>query len=459
MPILQEPNDMYKRGEYFYWDIRRIFAILKKGLKLAAARVDRIHSIGICTWGVDFALFDEKGIMVADPMAYRNTIGKEEMDKLSPEEQAAMFYRTGILSDKINSVFMIKGIESKTPGALQGKKLLMIPDILTYFFTRRLCNEVSEASTTQLLDVRSMTYSAEQCKVMGIDMDLFPPIAEHGTSLGNILPEIREEIGVNYDIPVICVPSHDTASAVLGAPVQDETFAFVSAGTWALIGLHCRKPVIDENVLRQGFTNEVGGFGRITLLKNSTGMFILQKLRADYIAENKQEISWDNFENLAVAWGGSPLLFDVNAPDFFNPSSMREAIGNYLLRRNQLTGLAEWPAIVSSAILSLAVSFAAGLEGVREIGGFDFSRVVIVGGGARSKRLNQLVADISGLEVVCCGMECSIIGNALAQAAFACRLGFGDLRRIAAASLSTSVYSPQEDKNSLLEKLRILKDI
>lgn len=456
--IFQELNDMYRRGEYFYWDIKRIFAILKKGLKLAASRVDRIHSLGICTWGVDFALADEQGGLAADPLAYRNTIGREELDKLSAEERKAMFYRTGILSDKINSVFMLKGMKAKMPELFQGNKtLLMIPDILNFFFTGQFRNEVSEASTTQLLDVRSMAYSAEQCEALGIDIGLFPPVAEHGASLGTILPAIKEEIGVNYDIPVVCVPSHDTASAVLGAPIQDETFAFISAGTWALIGLHCRKPAINEKVLRVGFTNEVGGFGRITLLKNSIGMFILQKLRAEYTAEHGKDISWDDFEKIADAYTGLPLLFDVNAPEFFNPPSMKEAIEAYLSQTEQTGGEAGWPAAVSSAILSLAVSYADGLKGVKEISGFDFSRAVIVGGGARSGRINQLVADISGIEAVCCGMECSTTGNALAQASFTCGLDFGDIRRIAAVSLFTEAYSPQNDKGPLLEKLWTLK--
>jgi sugar (pentulose or hexulose) kinase len=452
--ILQEPNDQVRRGAYFYWDIKRIFAHLKRGVALAAAGADRIHSVGVCTWGIDFAFFDEEGAMISDPLSYRNTIGKEELDKLPEAVLEEMFYRTGILPDKINSVFMLKGIQSKLPDLLRrGGKLLMIPDILNYFFTGSRYNEVSEASTTQLLDVRTMRFSRGQCEALGIDPGLFYPVAEHGICLGNILPSVRDEIGLGYEVPVVCVPSHDTASAVLGAPVREETFAFISAGTWALIGLHNKEPIITERVMRRGFTNEVGAFGHITLLKNSIGFFIIQRLRADYTAEQGRETTWEDLDRLAEEYAGPELLFDVNHPLFFNPPSMKQAILTYLSGAGQLGGDAGWPLILSAAVHSLAASFSEGIKGVMEISGINLKKIVIVGGGARNKKLNQLVADISGLEVAACGMECTSIGNALAQAAFACKdLDYMDLRRIAAASLDTETYVPLRDRGGWLEK-------
>jgi sugar (pentulose or hexulose) kinase len=447
------------RDGYFYWDIKRIFSFLKQGITLAAAGVDQIHSAGVCTWGVDFAFFDEAGNMISDPLSYRNTIGGEELAKLPETVRDTMFYRTGILTDKINSVFMLKGIQAKMPELLRrGGKLLMIPDILNYFFTGSRYNEVSEASTTQLLDVRTMQFSRDQCEALGIDPGLFYPVAGHGKSLGHILPAVRSEIGLSYDIPVVCVPSHDTASAVLGAPVQEETFAFISAGTWALIGLHCREPVITEKVLRRGFTNEAGAFNHITLLKNSIGFFIIQKLRADYVAETGHEITWDDLDSLSERYTGPECLFDVNHPDFFNPPNMKLAIQAYLVRTGQIRGDAGWPLVLSSAVYSLAASFSDGLRGVLEVGGANFKKIVIVGGGARNKKLNQLVADISGLEVTVCGMECASIGNALAQAAFVCKdLDYMDLRRIAAATASTELYVPRQDRGGLLEKYKTVQ--
>ena len=451
--LLHEPNEQTLRGDYYYWDIKKIFSALKKGFSAAAREVDRVHAIGICTWGVDFALFDEKGTMLADLLCYRNTIGKEELDKIPQEEQDAMFYRTGILSNRINSVFMLKGIRTKMPDLLaRGKKLLMIPDILNYFFTGRCYNEVSEASTTQLLDVRTMRFSEEQCRTHGIDPGLFCPVAEHGTLIGNVLPEILEEAGVSYDVPVVCVPSHDTASAVMGTPSEEEIFLFVSAGTWALIGVHCREPVINENVLSRGFTNEVGPFGHIMLLKNSIGLFIFQKLQAEYSSDGK-EMTWDKFEELADSYRGSPLMFNVNHPDFFNPPRMSEAIQDYLTRSGQMKNPVNMDAMISAAYNSLAASFVAGLNSANEISGAKLQKAVIVGGGSQSKKLIQLVADISGMEIIAGGLECTSIGNALTQAAYVCKgLSFNDLRQIAAASVHTERYVRKDDKSDLLDK-------
>ena len=453
--LLQEPNEQILRGEYYYWDIKTIFSHLKKGLSLAAREVDNIHAIGICTWGIDFALFDENGTMLADPLCYRNTLGKEEMDKLSQEELKAMFFRTGILSDRINTVFMLKGMRAKMPELYErGKKFLLIPDLLNYFFTGLGCSEVSEASTTQLLDVRSMKYSDEQCQKHGIDTAIFYPVAKHGTLIGKVLPEILKETGISYDIPVVCVPSHDTASAVMGTPSEEETFLFISAGTWALIGIHRREPVINEKVLSYKFTNEVGAFGYITLLKNSIGLFIFQKLHAEYSSIGK-EMSWDDFEGLADSYEGQPLLFDVNHPDFFNPPSMNKAIQNFLVRSGQIKGTVGWEAVVSSACVSLAASFAVGLNSANELSGANLRKAVIVGGGSRSKVLIQLVADISGMEIIAGGLECTSIGNALAQAAYVCKgLSYGDLRRIANASVSTERYVRKEDKGYMLERYK-----
>ena len=451
--LLQEPNEQILCGDYYYWDIQTIFSHIKKGLTVAARKVNRIHSIGICTWGIDFAFLDEEGRILADPLCYRNTLGKEELDKISQEEQDAMFFRTGILSDRINTVFMLKGIKTKMPDLFtRARKLLLIPDLLNYFLTDRCYNEVSEASTTQLLDVRTKRISEEQCQKHGIDPGLFFPIAEHGTLIGNVLPDILKETGISYDIPVVCVPSHDTSSAVMGTPLEEETFLFVSAGTWALIGIHTREPVINEKVLRCGFTNEAGAFGHITLLKNSIGLFIFQKLRAEYSAGGI-EMSWDKFEDLADQYKGPPLVFDVNHSVFFNPPRMDEAIQNYLVHSNQLRNPAGKEAVVSAAYLSLAASFAAGLSNVIEISGALLRKAVIVGGGSQSKKLIQLVADISGMEIIAGGLECTSIGNALSQAAYICKgLSFNDLRRIAAASIPAERYVRREDRSDILEK-------
>ena len=258
--ILSEANEIIKIDEYFYWDFLRLFSFMKKSIEKAASEV-KLDSVGICTWGIDFMLFDGDNHMLSNALCYRNSIGSEIMERQSAEEQKAMFYRTGILCDKINSIYMLKGIQEKMPSiASQAKKLLMVPDVLTYFMTGVMENEPSELSTTQLFDVRSMSISHEQCEALGIDPGLFQKIGEHGKVIGNIKREILDEMKIDYDIPFICAPSHDTASAVFGIPCEDEEFFFVSSGTWALIGAQIKKPVLTEEVIEGRLTNEVGAF-------------------------------------------------------------------------------------------------------------------------------------------------------------------------------------------------------
>lgn len=441
--VLSESNEMIKIDEYFYWDLLRIFSFMKRSVEKAAHEV-KLDSVGICTWGVDFMLFDEGNHMLSNALSYRNSIGAEVIEKQSAEEQEAMFYRTGILSDKINSIYMLKGIHEKMPSiASQAKKLLMIPDILTYFMTGVMENEPSEISTTQALDVRSMTISREQCEAMGVDPDIFQKIGEHGKVIGYIKREILDEMKVDYDIPFICAPSHDTASAVFGIPCEDEEFFFVSSGTWALIGAQIKEPVLTKEVMEGRLTNEVGAFGRITLLKNSIGMFITQRLKAEYQRDIQDTVSWNEFTDLARGFEGTPGIFDVNHEDFFNPVHMGQAIHKHLHPEDP-EGKLDWNEIVASVFASMAESYCVGLKAVMKATGKETDVIYVVGGGSKNAIINQACADSLGKKIVTCDMECSCIGCGAAQLAGICpELSYGDLRKIITASLKTNTYYPK----------------
>lgn len=453
--VLQEPNDMIRVRGIDYWDILRVFDLLKEGVR-RAARLAHIDSIGICTWGVDFALFESGGFLLGNPLSYRNAIGARQMAKLGQEELRDMFFRTGILSDKINSVFMLSGMCEEMPGIVgAGKQLLMIPDILNYFFTGVMQREPSEFSTTQLMNVTSMCLDSQQCAYAGVEQGIFPPLGEHGKPVGMLTPELHTELGLDYDIPVVCVPSHDTASAVLGVPAPEENFAFVSAGTWALVGLHLPSPLVTEGVFRAGFTNEAGAFGRTTLLKNSVGLFIMQRLRKEYGMQLNRQPTWKELDECARGYIGKSLLVNVNHPDFFNPTSMQTAIWEHLTHSGQVSGSPEWSAVLSAAKASLAVSWADALQRIMEVTGVRYKRLYTVGGGARDREINQCCADVTGLELVACGEECACTGNAVAQLAYLCpELSYCELRGVAASSLNTEVYSRKSDKSALLAYYR-----
>lgn len=440
--ILQEPNRMEEKEGYFYWDMPYVFEVLKKGLSLAAKKVEKIDSAGICTWGVDFLMLDEKDDFLGKALCYRNTIGAEQMARQQVSEWQEMFYRTGILADKINSIYMIKGMREHFPQIMEkAKKILLVPDIFVYMFTGVKMNEPSELSTTQMLDVRSMTISREQCEYAGISPDLFSEIGVHGKCVGNIKREVLDEMGITYDIPFICVPSHDTACAVMAIPSREEKYLFVSSGTWALIGAQCQEPIVNEKVLKANLTNEVGAFGRTTLLRNSAGMFIIQRLKAEYEAEQGGKISWSDFTALADKWNEEVITFEVNDDRLFNPKIMVKEIQEMIHPGKECY---VWEEILASTYISMGDSYADVLRTVQECTGDKYAQIYVVGGGSKNAMINQRCADRIQMPVVACDMECSSVGNAVVQISYFCpELSYEKLREIIVDSLEVKVFEPK----------------
>lgn len=454
--VLQEPNEMVRVGNYHYWDMLQIFKLMKQGIQKAVEMVPRVDSIGICTWGVDFALFDAEGFMLGAPLSYRNTMGAQQLAALPEGEREAMFYRTGILCDKINSVFMLKGMQQVMPSLMgAAKKILMVPDILNYYLTGIMQNEPSELSTTQLLDSRTLQISPEQCAALGVDKSWFGKISRHGVKIGNLMPEICEELGLSYQIPVVCVPSHDTACAALGTPSVEKEFAFISSGTWALIGMQCKKPIVTKAVYDAGLTNEVGAFGYTTLLKNSMGMFLLQQLRQQWMEQAGRQIGWNALMDIAAEYTGEAALFDINHPTLFSPSNMLAAIEQLAALKGQSKPEANlgWSGALHATQLSLAAGYADGMQKLSAATGRSWNEIIVVGGGARNHAINQACANMSGIPVIACSQECASIGNAAAQLACLCpALSYPQLRGIIYASLTTVRYHPQENWSWMLER-------
>lgn len=454
--IDQYPNEMIRVSGYDYWDMLRIFSGFKASLRKAAAMVDRIDSIGVCTWGVDFALYDREGNMLGNPLAYRNTMGAEQMDRLAEKDQNRLFSATGILCDKINSIYMLMGMQEAMPSLCKtADKLLMIPDILHYMLTGRMHNEPSELSTTQMMNVRTKQLSQEACEIAGVSSSLFSPPVVHGEPVGMLSAAIRDELGIPYDIPVIGVPSHDTACAVLAVPACEEHFAFISSGTWSLIGTELAEPVISDQVRDAGLTNEAGAFGTITLLKNSAGMFLLQRIRKEYELAVGRAADWDELDRLMDAYDGPIRLFPVNDKRFFNPVSMSGAIGEYLRSSGQAEQEVGWGALLSSVYHSLACGYALTIEGLENATEHHFDTVYIVGGGSKNFLLNGLTADRTGKTVIACDKESTALGNLICQLrAFQPQLDMQGMRRIVRESIERKTFAPRRKNDSLTERYR-----
>ncbi len=440
--ICQKPNNMTKIGEYYYWDLLRIFNEFKAVLKELVSKDERIDSIGVCTWGVDFAFFDKEGHMLSNPLSYRNMIGEEQLSRLDHEEEKQMFYKTGILCDKINSVYMMAGMKEDFPHIISAAdRCLMVPDILNYFLTGEMINEPSELSTTQLMSVRDGKISHAVCEKFGIDKNIFCKIGKHGEKIGNVRKDILEEIGADYDIPVVCVPSHDTASAVAAIPALEENFGFISCGTWSLIGTELKEPICNEEVRNANLTNEAGAFGKITLLKNSAGMFIINQLKKEYDFLCKEKTSWDTISNLAEQCEGNTVI-DLNESLFFNPPSMSKAIWNYLIQSGQVSGEMRWDILFRTFYDSLARVYADTIRDIEKVTGRTFKKVYIAGGGTASKVLLKLSAHYMKKAIVVCYGESTAMGNISAQLKYFNReFTLTDLRQIIAESYETETYT------------------
>lgn len=441
--IQQTPNEMIKIGDYYYWDILKIYSGLLSGLKTVSAKY-RIDSIGICTWGVDFALFDSQGIMLSNPLSYRNTIGAGSLAALGESAREKLFDETGIVCDKINSCYMLKGIRDISPELFEAAdKVLLIPDILNYFLTGNMFNEPSELSTTQLMDAKSKEISSTACGILNIPNKLFGRISEHGTSIGVLSNEIREELGITYEVPVISVPSHDTASAVLAVPARSGQFAFISSGTWSLIGTELAYPIINEEVRRHNLTNEVGAFDTITLLKNNAGMFLIQRLKKEYEHEVCREVDWEALNALGDSVESSDILFDVNDERFFNPVNMSDALWSYFKGKGLVRGEKDWSIIIRSFVKSMALSYAETVGKIEKISGQCFDSIYIIGGGSQNRRLCKETANLTGKRVVAGGKESTSLGNILAQIKyFEPDKTINELRDIIAASIEVREYVP-----------------
>jgi sugar (pentulose or hexulose) kinase len=450
--ISQVSHSTIEINGLYYWDILHVYEGLKQGLKEAFLRAGHIDSIGICTWGVDFGLLDENGYLLANPLCYRNAIGEEQLSGLSADEKRWMFDKTGIQNNRINSLYQLTGIKRIMPGFFDiASHLLMIPDLLNYFFTGEMYTELSIASTTQLLDVRSKSYADDVLDRFGIPQRMLKPLKQHGEVVGMLKQSIAEELRIPV-CPVICVPSHDTACAVAAVPAKEEDFLFISSGTWSLIGTELQAPKTSQEVFRHDFTNEGGVFNTITFLKNSAGMHILQCIRRDLELEGKK-YTWDEIVRLARSYQEEPALFDPNSYELFNPKNMISAIR--LLMEEDAAPIEK---VLASTYTSLAFIYRRTIEQIQEITGKDYSSIYIVGGGSQNAYLNQLTADLTDKKVISGPKEATSLGNIGVQLVSHIK-GFGltEIREMIKNSEPILSFNPdpQRDRHLIDDQYRV----
>ena len=438
------PNNLIETGGHFYWDIYALYFEIIKGLKQAVRRGLQVESIGIDTWGVDFVCVGDDGALLRNPLSYRDphTFGAmEEYFKVAvPKED--VYQATGIQFMNFNSLFQLYVMKRDGNTALRhAKKILFVPDALSWMLTGEAVCEYTIASTSQLLNPVTKELDARLLGSLGLDRGLFGRMVMPGTQIGTLTEEVQKMTGLG-PVPVIAVAGHDTASAVAAVPAKDEHFAYLSSGTWSLMGIETKEPIINKVSYDRNFTNEGGVEGTTRFLKNICGMWLLERCRKEWGDDAPADYGVLLAEAMKVPAFQS--LINPDDPVFANPADMQGAIKEYCRATGQHVpeGYSE---ICRCIFESLALRYRQVAGYLKEMASFPIDTLHIIGGGSLNEHLNQFTANATGLTVLAGPQECTALGNIMLQAKAAGAVGgIFDMRRIIADSVSMKRYEPQD---------------
>ncbi len=398
------------------WDAKQIVAEIKTGLRLASERARAlrrpIHSLAIDSWGVDYGLLDASGRLLEDPVCYRDRRTDGIMDAVFERmPRAEMFARTGIQLMQINTVFQLfaharRGLPA---GAAH---LLMIPDLMAALLTGRTATEFSIGTTTQMFDAATGTWDDEIVSRLGLPRAILSTVVPSGSALGSLLPEVASETTL-AGARVVAPAAHDTGSAVAGAPLQPG-WAYISSGTWSLVGVERSGVLIDDVVARHNFTNEGGAYGTVRFLRNVPGLWILESCRQRW-RDRGAAVDYGDLLLAASALEAAPGLIFPDDPRFLNPPDMVAAIGEQMAESGQAAP--SDAAVLTRVILdSLAFRYASVLRTIEALTSVPIGGVHVVGGGSQNQYLNQATATTTGKRVLAGPVEATAIGNAVVQA-------------------------------------------
>lgn len=443
------PNNLIETGGHFYWDIYALYFEMIRGLKLVAQRSIEITSIGIDTWGVDFVFIGEDDAIMRNPIAYRDpfTFGRMEDYLQQVMDRQTVYGITGIQFMNFNSLFQFYAMQQQGNVALtQAKKILFIPDCLSWMLTGEAVCEYTIASTSQMLDPRTGNLDERLLKSVGLTREHFGRMVSPGEQIGVLTAEVQKMTGLG-PIPVIAVAGHDTGSAVAAVPARDEHFAYLSSGTWSLMGIETKEPIINALSYERNFTNEGGIDGTTRFLKNICGMWLYERCRKEWPEEVRQ-LSHPELQGSAMTVEAFRSLINPDDAAFANPPSMLEAIQSYC--RNTGQPVPALPAEICRCIFdSLALRYRQVFSWLKEFASFDISVLHIIGGGSRNKYLNQFTADSLGVEVLAGPQEGTAIGNIMVQAkASGLVKDIWEMRRIIAASIELVRYEPSASRSA-----------
>lgn len=409
-------NRQVRLGNHVYWDFPALFEDMKTGLKKAAQLGLKVSGIAIDTWGVDFGFIDRDGNLVGNPVCYRDARTNGMAERFFADvDRTAHYAVNGTQVMEINTLFQLLSLKLADSPQLQiADKMLFTPDLFSYFLTGEANTEYTIASTSEMLDARKRDWDWQLIDSLGLPRHLFCPIVMPGTVRGRLRKDIAEETGLG-EVDVIAVGSHDTASAVAAVPATDDEqpVAFISSGTWSLLGVEINEPILTEEARRAEFTNEGGIGGKITFLQNITGLWFIQRLMAEW----KEEGDEQQYDILLPAAEKAVIdtVIPVDDAAFQNPPSMQQAIIDYCNAHNLTapTSKAETTRIV---LQSLAAKYAEATSALNAMLPSPIKKLHIIGGGSQNKLLNRLTEEALGVPVETGPVEATGIGNILTQA-------------------------------------------
>ncbi len=437
------PNGIFELHGRFYWNLAGLYNHLKEGLAACAREGITPDSIGIDTWGVDVVPIGSDGSILGMPRAYRDPYtdgAPEKFFEIIPRNE--VYAKTGIQIMNFNTLFQIFAAvkEVYTP-ILHAEKLLFMPDALSYMLTGKAVCEYTIASTSQILDPRIGALDGSLLEAAGVRNDIFPEITLPGRVIGPLTDAVATETGIGK-VDVVAVAGHDTASAVAAVPAENEHFAYLSSGTWSLMGIETREPIITEESARLNFTNEGGVDGTTRFLKNICGMWILEQCRKEWSREGKD---YTYPEIVEMATSTEPFGCFINPDDalFANPKSMLGAIVEFCRRTGQNPPQSD-AEVVRTIFESLALRYREVLEMLEGMAPFPIEVLHIIGGGSKNALLNQYTANAIGKRVVAGPSEATALGNVMMQAVAAGAVGsLAEARKIICTSVETEEFMPE----------------
>ncbi len=449
------PNDLVTVGTSLRWDMDALFAELRTGLKKAAARKLPISSISTDSWGVDYLLYDDQDRIIGPTFAYRDPRTEQGVKNAKTNVIWETIYsETGIQFMALNTIYQLAA--EKPARLAKAKKLLMIGDAFNYFCSGVARHEESLASTSQLYNPRTKSWSKALLGALGLPLALFTPVVASGTKLGKLKKELAAETGLKR-IEVIASCSHDTGAAVAAVPASAANWAYLSSGTWSLIGVELPAPVISDASRELNFTNEIGYGSTVRFLKNIIGLWIVEECRREW-AKTGGEVSYETLFQQAAQAPGFVSLINPNDQRFFAPGDMPAKIAAFCRETGQAVP-ADAAATVRCVLESLALLYRMIIRQIEQLTGRPIECLNIVGGGSRNALLNQFTANALQIPVLAGPSECTALGNVLVQA-----IALGHLPTLAAArevvrnSFEVTTFKPKSAKDwtaayARLEKL------